>query len=138
MRISDWSSDVCLPIYLEAMRRAHAGEIGTLRYFRSEHGFVQGDPAKWRLKKALAGGGSLMDIGIYALNAARYMTGEEPIAVYAHEQTARSEPHLHEVEDMIEFPLEFTSGVIGSCMSIDRKSVVKGKRGSGRVDFGGR
>src|SRR3546814_19888363 len=29
---------------LEAMRRAHAGEIGTLRYFRSEHGFVQGDP----------------------------------------------------------------------------------------------
>src|SRR3546814_9550902 len=110
MRISDWSSDVCSSdlrklmigyrchfeaTNLEAMRRAHAGEIGTLRYFRSEHGFVQGDPAKWRLKKALAGGGSLMDIGIYALNAARYMTGEEPIAVYAHEQTDRSEPRLH-------------------------------------------
>src|SRR3546814_14546494 len=116
MRISDWSSDVCLPIYLEAMRRAHAGEIGTLRYFRSEHGFVQGDPAKWRLKKALAGGGSLMDIGIYALNAARYMTGEEPIAVYAHEQTDRSDPRFHEVEYMTEFQLEFPSG--------DRKSVV--------------
>src|SRR3546814_8412162 len=95
-----------------------AGEIGTLRYFRSEHGVVQGDPAKWRLKKALAGGGSLMDIGIYALNAARYMTGEEPIAVYAHEQTDRSDPRFHEVEDMIEFQLEFPSGVIGSCMSM--------------------
>ncbi|RIA37536.1 putative dehydrogenase [Hephaestia caeni] len=103
---------------LEAMRRARAGEIGTPRYFRSEHGFVQGDPTKWRLKKALAGGGSLMDIGIYALNAARYMTGEEPIAVYAHEQTDRSDPRFHEVEDMIEFQLEFPSGVIGSCMSM--------------------
>src|SRR3546814_10144408 len=59
-----------------------------------------------------------MDIGIYALNAARYMTGEEPIAVYAHEQTDRSDPRFHEVEDMIEFQLEFPSGVIGSCMSM--------------------
>src|SRR3546814_16532776 len=110
MRISDWSSDVCLPIYLEAMRRAHAGEIGTLRYFRSEHGFVQGDPAKWRLKKALAGGGSLMDIGIYALNAARYMTGEEPIADYAHEQNDRRDPHIPEVEDNISVKTEYTYG----------------------------
>src|SRR3546814_5775249 len=68
---------------LEAMRRAHAGEIGTLRYFRLVHRFVHGDPAKWRLQKALAGGGSLLDNGLYALNAARYTTGEEPIAVYA-------------------------------------------------------
>src|SRR3546814_12888819 len=42
---------------LEAMRRAPAGEIGTLRYFRAEPGFVQGDPATWRPQKALAGGG---------------------------------------------------------------------------------
>ena len=106
------------PFNLEAMRRARSGEIGKLRYFRSEHGFVQGDPSKWRLKKALGGGGSLMDIGIYALNAARYMTGEEPRAVYAHETTDRNDPRFREVEDMIEFELEFPSGVIGSCMSM--------------------
>ena len=106
------------PFNLEAMRRARSGEIGKLRYFRSEHGFVQGDPSKWRLKKALGGGGSLMDIGIYALNAARYMTGEEPVAVYAHETTDRNDPRFREVEDMIEFELEFPSGVIGSCMSM--------------------
>ena len=35
-------------------------------------------PNQWRLNKQLAGGGSLMDIGIYALQAARYLTGEEP------------------------------------------------------------
>jgi predicted dehydrogenase len=103
---------------LEARRVARAGEIGKLRYFRSEHGFTQGNPNSWRLKKAMSGGGSLMDMGIYALQAARYMTGEEPVSVYAHERTDRSDPRFKEVEDMIEFELEFPSGVIGSCMSM--------------------
>ena len=103
---------------LEARRLARTGAIGQRRYFRSEHGFVQGDPSKWRLKKALSGGGSLMDIGIYALQAARYMTGEEPVAVYAHESTDHTDPRFTEVEDRIEFELEFPSGVIGSCMSM--------------------
>lgn len=103
---------------LEAIRRARAGDIGKLRYFRSEHGFTMGSPDSWRLKKAMSGGGSLMDIGIYALQAARYMTGEEPVAVYAKETTDRSDPRFREVEDMIEFQLEFPSGVIGSCMSM--------------------
>jgi predicted dehydrogenase len=106
------------PTNLEARRLADGGAIGKRRYFRSEHGFVQRDPTKWRLKKALSGGGSMMDIGIYALQAARYMTGEEPIAVYAHETTDKKDPRFHEVEDMIEFELEFPSGVIGSCMSM--------------------
>ena len=106
------------PYNLEAIRRARAGEIGKLRYFRSEHGFTAGGPSSWRLKKAMSGGGSLMDIGIYALQAARYMTGEEPIAVYAKETTDRSDPRFREVEDRIEFQLEFPSGVIGSCMSM--------------------
>ncbi|WP_420140377.1 Gfo/Idh/MocA family protein [Sphingomonas sp.] len=103
---------------LEARRLANSGAIGKRRYFRSEHGFVQRDPSKWRLKKALSGGGSMMDIGIYALQAARYMTGEEPIALYAHEQTDKNDPRFTEVEDMIEFELEFPSGVIASCMSM--------------------
>ena len=106
------------PYNLEARRIARAGEIGKLRYFRSEHGFTFRDPNAWRLKKALAGGGSMMDIGIYALNAARYMTGEEPSAVYAQETTNRNDPRFREVEDMLGFQLEFPSGVVGSCMSM--------------------
>ena len=35
-----------------------------------------GDLNQWRLKRALAGGGSLPDVGIYCLNATRYLTGE--------------------------------------------------------------
>lgn len=106
------------PFNLEAMRLARAGAAGRIRYVRSEHGFTQGDPSKWRLKRALAGGGSLMDMGVYSLQAARYMTGEEPIAVTARESTDRSDPRFHEVEDMIEWTLEFPSGAIAGCQSM--------------------
>lgn len=106
------------PHNVEAIRLARTGAIGTIRYFRSEHGFVVGDANTWRMKKAQSGGGSLMDIGIYALQAARYMTGEEPVAVFAKETTNRNDPRFREVEDMIDFQLEFPSGAIGSCMSM--------------------
>jgi predicted dehydrogenase len=106
------------PYNLEAMRLARTGAAGKRRYVVTEHGFVQRDPSKWRLKKALAGGGSLMDMGIYSLQAARYMTGEEPVAVTARESTDRSDPRFHEVEDMIEWTLDFPSGAIGQCMSM--------------------
>jgi len=106
------------PFNVEAMRLARAGAAGKIRYVRSEHGFTQGDPSKWRLKRALSGGGSLMDMGIYSLQAARYMTGEEPIAVTARESTDRRDPRFAEVEDMIDWTLEFPSGAIAGCQSM--------------------
>ena len=102
----------------EAMRLARTGAAGKIRYVRSEHGFVQGDPTKWRLKRALSGGGSLMDMGVYSLQAARYMTGEEPIAVTARESTDRKDPRFTEVEDMMDWTLEFPSGAIAGCQSM--------------------
>ncbi|MDJ0277464.1 Gfo/Idh/MocA family oxidoreductase [Sphingomonas sp. 2R-10] len=106
------------PYNLEAMRLARSGAAGKIRYVRSEHGFVAGDPEAWRLKRALSGGGSLMDMGIYSLQAARYMTGEEPVAVTARESTDRRDPRFREVEDMIDWTLEFPSGALGSCQSM--------------------
>ncbi|RST30630.1 gfo/Idh/MocA family oxidoreductase [Sphingomonas ginkgonis] len=106
------------PYNLEAMRLARTGAAGKVRYVRSEHGFVQRDPSRWRLKRALSGGGSLMDMGIYSLQAARYMTGEEPIAVTARESTDRRDPRFTEVEDIIDWTLEFPSGAIASCQSM--------------------
>jgi predicted dehydrogenase len=106
------------PYNVEAMRLARAGGAGRTRYVRTEHGFVQRDPSKWRLSKAMAGGGSLMDMGVYSLQAARYMTGEEPVAVTARESTDRTDPRFREVEDMIDWTLEFPSGAIASCQSM--------------------
>ena len=106
------------PFNLEAMRLARSGAAGRIRYVRSEHGFIQGDPARWRLKRALSGGGSLMDMGVYSLQAARYMTGEEPIAVQALDSTDRTDPRFHEVEDQIDWQLLFPSGAVAACKSM--------------------
>ena len=92
-------------------------EFGPLKVVLSDHGFNIGDPQQWRLKRVMAGGGSLMDIGIYSLNAARYVTGEEPVEVNAMEYTTPNDPRFAEVEETINFQLRFPSGVLANCSS---------------------
>ena len=92
-------------------------EMGPTRMILADAGFSIGDPAQWRLRKAMAGGGSLMDIGIYSLNAARYLTGEEPIEVNAMTHTTPNDPRFTEVEENINFQLRFPSGILANCTS---------------------
>jgi predicted dehydrogenase len=92
-------------------------EFGQLKVVLADAGFSIGDPNQWRLKRAMGGGGSLMDIGIYALNAARYITGEEPIAVNAMEYSTPGDPRFKEVEENIIFQLRFPSGMLANCTS---------------------
>jgi len=99
-----------------AIELARAGHVGRTRIINAEHGF-DAKPGQWRLDRALSGGGSLMDIGIYSLNAARYLTGEEPVAVSAQEATDRSDPRFRTVEDRINFLLRFPSGAEAVCVS---------------------
>ena len=101
------------PHNMEAMRLAREGAVGRRRFVQSEHGFPIADPTQWRLKRALAGGGSLMDIGIYSVQALRYMAGEEPVSVTARESTDRSDPRFREVEDRIDWSFGFPSGLVG-------------------------
>jgi predicted dehydrogenase len=96
---------------------ARGGELGPLKVVLADAGFNIGDPNQWRLKKKEAGGGSLMDIGIYALQAARYISGEEPVAVNAMEFTSKDDPRFKEVEETILFQLRFPSGVLAHCTS---------------------
>ena len=99
------------------IKMCREGELGQLKVVVADAGFNIGDPTQWRLKKALAGGGSLMDIGIYSLQASRYTTGEEPVEVNAMEFTDRQDPRFKEVEDTINFQLRFPSGVLAQCTS---------------------
>jgi predicted dehydrogenase len=92
-------------------------EMGPTRIILADSGFNIGDPKQWRLRKAMAGGGSLMDIGIYSLNAARYLSGEEPIAVNAMTHTTPNDPRFTEVEENITFQLQFPSGILANCTS---------------------
>ena len=92
-------------------------EMGPTRVILADAGFNIGDPTQWRLRKPMAGGGSLMDIGIYALNAARYLSGEEPVAVNAMMHSTPNDPRFTEVEENITFQLQFPSGILANCTS---------------------
>ena len=90
---------------LRAIELARSGELGELRYFNSLFGQqVQADNI--RLDKELSGG-SLYDIGIYCINAARYLFRDEPIEVVG--LTANNgEQRFSEVEEMTSALLRFS------------------------------
>jgi predicted dehydrogenase len=105
------------PKTLEVVRKRREGEFGKILFFQGLSGFVIGDPKQWRLNKALAGGGSMMDIGIYSVNGARYMIGEEPIWVTAQETKTDFDKFKEGVDETIQFQMGFPSGAIASCLS---------------------
>jgi predicted dehydrogenase len=92
---------------LHVVRMAQSGDLGTLRYFGSLFG-LQVKESNIRTRKDL-GGGTLFDIGIYCINAARYLFRDEPIEVVG--LTANNgEKRFAEIEEMtgaiIRFPHE--------------------------------
>ena len=105
------------PKTLEVIRMRKDGELGKIMFFQGLTGFRIGDPSQWRLNKALAGGGSLMDIGIYAINGARYMVGEEPNWVTAQETKTDNVKFKEGVDETIQFQFGFPSGAVASCLS---------------------
>ena len=105
------------PFTQEMIRMAREQELGPVKIIQTSAGFNIGDPNQWRLKKEMAGGGSLMDIGIYALQAARYISGEEPVEINAMAYSTPGDPRFKEVEENINFQLRFPSGVLANCTS---------------------
>lgn len=105
------------PKTLEVIRMHNAGEFGKILFFQGLCGFKIGDPKQWRLNKQLSGGGSMMDIGIYAINGSRYMTGEDPIWVTAQETKNAPEKFKEGVDETMQFQFGFPSGATASCLS---------------------
>lgn len=105
------------PHTLEAVRMRKAGELGSILFFQGLSGFVIGDPTQWRLNKQLAGGGALMDIGIYSVNGARYMVGEEPVWITAQETKTDKVKFKEGVDETIQFEMGFPGGAVASCLS---------------------
>ncbi len=72
---------------------------------------LQGRP--WRAQRELAGGGPLMDVGIYVVQAACMMRGEEaPVAVTARELPKTRPDDFRDVEEAIEWIMEFSDGFV--------------------------
>jgi len=105
------------PFNREAIRISQSGDLGPTQMILADAGFKAGDPSQWRLNKQLAGGGSMMDIGIYALNATRYLSGQEPTEVNAIIYSTPGDPRFKEVEEHVNFQLRFPSGILANCSS---------------------
>jgi len=70
------------PANLEAIRVVKSGKIGEPRFFSSDFSY-QVNPGNIRTQSE-TGGGPIWDIGIYCLNAARYIFRKEPVEVSAY------------------------------------------------------
>jgi predicted dehydrogenase len=103
------------PHHVEVARLARVKELGEVRIIEAGFGFSIGDPTQWRLKRALAGGGPLMDVGIYALQAAEMIAGEYPIAVTAMEPAKTDPVKFKEVEETLTFELKFANKIAAYC-----------------------
>ena len=105
------------PYNHEAIRLSRSGQFGAIRLIEATNGQNQAVNRQWRHRKALAGGGSLPDVGIYCLNATRYITGLEPIQVTAQIMTDESDLRFTEVEDRVNFQLKFPTDILASCQT---------------------
>jgi predicted dehydrogenase len=97
------------PANREAIRIVNSGKIGEPRYFTSEFGYVL---KKNNLRMSpKEGSGPLHDIGIYCINAARYLFEAEPVEVFAYGTSGDpSFSKIHEtVTAILKFPKERTA-----------------------------
>jgi glucose-fructose oxidoreductase len=93
------------------MRYAEEKTYGAVTEVQTGAGYdgAHPDPDDWRRDAELCGG-ALYDMGVYPINAARYATGMEPVAVRGRTWSER-EAMYSEVPEFATFTLEFPEGV---------------------------
>jgi predicted dehydrogenase len=102
------------PTNLKAVKLIRDGALGAVQAIESTFGFNIA-PGEWRINKKLAGGGPLFDVGIYSLNACRYLTGEEPEHISAYSSVIDHDGRFNEVEENVSWTMRFPSGIVASC-----------------------
>ena len=102
------------PTNLHAIEIIRQGKLGQVQAIESAFGFNCG-AGEWRLNRKMAGGGQLMDVGIYSLNACRYLTGEEPVSVEGYASVIDQDGRFGEVEENLSWTMKFPSGIVASC-----------------------
>lgn len=100
------------PFTKEVMRIGQQKVFGDVRFMQTNFGFTIGDPKQWRLKKAMAGGGPLMDVGIYCVQASRYVTGQEPLWVTAQFGPITDKERFIDVEESVSWQMAFPGNAV--------------------------
>lgn len=97
------------------MGYAHTQPYGAVKKVIAKAGYAGEGAAQddWRMDRS-KGGGALYDMGVYPINAARYATAMEPVAVTARFETKRPELFINADETAI-LTLEFANGTVAEC-----------------------
>jgi glucose-fructose oxidoreductase len=124
---------------LKAVELAQAGRLGELRLFDSTFTQVVTDPDNIRLSPIAMGGGAVYDIGIYCINAARYLFRAEPTEVAAFSVSNPHDSRFHHCDEvtavLLRFPDERLASFVCSfgAADVSRYRLV-GTRGDLRVE----
>jgi len=102
------------PHHLEIKRLGQQKVFGEVRLIESSLGYnLRGiNPDDWHLKKAMSGGGPLMNLGVYCVQSNRYVLGEEPLSVTAQFGPVTMPDLFKEVEESITWQLNFPGGAV--------------------------
>lgn len=93
------------PAHIEAIKLARSGKLGDLRFFSSTFGMqVRADNIRTDPED---GGGPLRDLGVYCINAARYLFGDEPTEVRSTVASKTGDRRFTQVEEMATAILHF-------------------------------
>jgi predicted dehydrogenase len=113
------------PYHQELMRLGQQKILGQVRLIEASLGYRLAGipPTDWHLNKALAGGGPLMNLGVYCVQSARYTLGEEPVAVTAQLGPVTMPALFKEVEENISWQLVFPSGAVCTSSSTSNCNV---------------
>ncbi|GGA62182.1 glucose-fructose oxidoreductase [Edaphobacter acidisoli] len=101
------------PFNLKAIQMIRNGDIGEVQTINGAFGF-NSPQGEWRLTKKYGGGGSLFDVGIYVVNACRYLTGEEPASFTGITSTLDHDGRFNEVEENVSWTMKFPSGILAT------------------------
>lgn len=102
------------PYNMEMARLGTRKIYGEVKSIEAGFGFPIGDPLQWRLKKSLAGGGPLQDVGIYCIQGICYTCGMEPLRVTAQEGPRTDDKRFSEVEQSLTWQFEMPGGWIAN------------------------
>jgi glucose-fructose oxidoreductase len=114
------------------IRWATEKPYGAITSIRAVAGGHSDDNSGWRMDPKM-GGGALYDMGVYAINAIRYASGEEPVRVLRARQWADRPDVFTAVDENTEFELELPSGVVayGKASRFDNENRVRVEAANG-------
>jgi predicted dehydrogenase len=102
------------PYNLEMARLGTKKVFGEIKKLSAGFGF-NAQKGIWRLDKKIAGGGPLMDLGIYCLQGVCYTSGLEPVAVTAQSSPISDKEKFINIEETLSFQMEMPNGLIAEC-----------------------